>query len=283
MAGAPAVNPPSSAGIHQHPRSRAHPAFPASQSTRTRSPTSPQLATPRFTHPRSPPPAADHNFDHSPYALHQRAICHCRTPSTRLPAHTQGGHHRAAPIAIPGPRPPHAQPASPRIPYGPQHRYAPSPPPQSTPASRRPIDHIAYSLKHRISSQLRIPPRGRLTTPRAATTAPLPSAPRRRPTPRRTIPQAPRLQTLIPVVTSIARRTHLNQRITGQVPTPITQLPSDAQGGHHRVPPIAIPGPEPSRFQPASPRTRSPCTPAPAPAPSSPTKHISYSLKQRMI
>ena len=180
MAGAPAVNPPSSARTHQHPRSRS-PAFPASQPTRTRLPTYPQLATPHSPTrvPRPPPPAADHNFDHSSYALHQRAICHFRTPITRLPAHTQGGHHRAAPIAIPGPRPPRAQPASPRIPYAPQHRYVPSPPPQSTPASRRPIDHIAYSLKQRIRSQLRIPPRGCLTTPRAATAAPHrpPSAP----------------------------------------------------------------------------------------------------------
>ena len=153
-------------------------------------PTSPRLPCtgtrpPQHQH-RAPPPPPTAPSNTLRTHLINALSAGSAPPITRLPAHTRGGHHRAAHIAITGPRPPRAQPASPRIPYAPQHRYAPSPPPRSTPASRRPIDHIAYSLKQRISSQLRIPPRGRLATPKAATAAPLPSPPRPRPTPRRT-------------------------------------------------------------------------------------------------
>ncbi len=92
---------------------------------------------------------------HISYSLKQRMIGRSRTPIAPMPNHTQGGHHRIAPTAIPEPGPPRAQLTSARTSSLAPRRQPPPPsrpprPPQPpTPDSH--VDQMSYSLHLRIT------------------------------------------------------------------------------------------------------------------------------------
>ncbi len=161
-----------------------------------------------------PPPTAPSNTlrTHSINALSATSA----SPTAQFPNHAQSGRHRTAPIATPASLTCHAinpgtegtvsAPAAiPTSPPGthqhpqsraqlaflasestrtraPTHRKLVAHSPgrdlrASSPAASNHFDRRSYSLNQRISSRLRIPPRGCLTTPPAATAAPLPAPP----------------------------------------------------------------------------------------------------------
>ena len=162
--------------------------------------------TPRST------PAPNSTIKHLAYALSASSA----SPTAQFPNHAQSGRHRTAPIATPASLTCHAinpgtegtasAPAAiPTSPPGthqhpqsraqlaflasestrtraPTHRKRVAHSPgrdlrASSPAASNHFDRRSYALNQRISSRLRIPPRGCLTTPPAATAAPLPAPP----------------------------------------------------------------------------------------------------------